>query len=211
MTLPNASQHLAVLRAAGLVAGRRRGTSVVYRLAEPAIAEACDIIHAIVGRRLERAARPAAEPAAGPALRSTLSRGDEMSMMTAFTFGTRLPGTIASVRPAVEAALGRGIRHPHRDRRAGDDEGQARLDRAPFVILGACNPQLAHRALEADPSVGALLPCNVVLREDGAQTIVEALDPMAALGIVDAPEVRPVAEEARARLERVIAALEVRA
>ena len=57
-TLPNTSQHLAVLRSAGLVEGRRVGTTVVYRLAEPAIADACDIIHGIVVRRLERAGRP---------------------------------------------------------------------------------------------------------------------------------------------------------
>ncbi len=57
--LPNASQHLAVLRTAGLVEGRRVGTTVVYRLAEPAITDACDIISAIVARRVERAVIPA--------------------------------------------------------------------------------------------------------------------------------------------------------
>ena len=76
-----------------------------------------------------------------------------------------------------------------------------------YRILGACNPPLAHRALEADPSVGALLPCNVVLREDGTDTIVEAMDPMAVIAIADAPGIRSVAEEARARLERAIASL----
>ena len=81
------------------------------------------------------------------------------------------------------------------------------VDRPPHVILGACNPPLAHRALEADPSVGALLPCNVVLREDGGDTIVEVMDPAAALGSVDTAGVRPVAEEARLRLERMIEAL----
>lgn len=54
VTLPNASQHLAVLRSAGLVDGRRIGTTVNYRLAEPAITDACDVIHGIVTRRLER-------------------------------------------------------------------------------------------------------------------------------------------------------------
>jgi ArsR family transcriptional regulator len=58
VTLPNASQHLAVMRTAGLVAGRRSGTTVTYRLAEPSIADACDIIHAIVARRLAPAVRP---------------------------------------------------------------------------------------------------------------------------------------------------------
>ena len=81
------------------------------------------------------------------------------------------------------------------------------VDRAPYLILGACNPPLAHRALEADPSVGALLTCNVVLREDGGEIVVEAMDTMAALGIVDAQGVRAVAEEAKARLVRAIDAL----
>ena len=63
MALPNASQHLAVLRAAGLVASHRMGTTVVYRLAEPAIADACDIISAIVAHRFGTVARPAASVA----------------------------------------------------------------------------------------------------------------------------------------------------
>jgi DNA-binding transcriptional ArsR family regulator len=67
VALPNASQHLAVLRTAGLIEGRRIGTTVVYRLAEPAIAEACDIIHAILGR----AVRPAAERATSASLHAT--------------------------------------------------------------------------------------------------------------------------------------------
>jgi uncharacterized protein (DUF302 family) len=83
------------------------------------------------------------------------------------------------------------------------------VERSPYVILGACNPALAHRAIEANPSVGALLPCNVVLRADGDATIVEAMDPMAALGLVDEPAMRSIATEARDRLARVIASLEV--
>ncbi|MEO8463538.1 MAG: DUF302 domain-containing protein [Chloroflexota bacterium] len=129
---------------------------------------------------------------------------------TSFTFGTRLAGTIADNRPAVEAALkaeGFGV--------LTEIDVQATLkrkldiDRAPYLILGACNPQLAHRAIEADPSVGALLPCNVVLREEGTETIIEAMDPLAALGIVDAPGVQPVAEEAAERLQRAISSLEL--
>ena len=64
VTLANTSQHLAVLRSAGLVDGRRSGTTVVYRLAEPAILEACDVIHAIVERRLAGSASSPARPAA---------------------------------------------------------------------------------------------------------------------------------------------------
>ena len=73
VALPNASQHLAVLRTAGLVEGRRAGTSVVYRLAEPAIADACDIIDGIVARRLGQSARTVARPA--PALHVQPSQG----------------------------------------------------------------------------------------------------------------------------------------
>ena len=75
------------------------------------------------------------------------------------------------------------------------------------MILGACNPSLVHRALEADPSVGALLPCNLPLRQDGDGTIIEAMDPAAVIALADAQVVKVVAAEARERLVRVIAAV----
>ena len=134
-----------------------------------------------------------------------------MPTLPAYTFGIRIPATVAVVRPRVEAALkaeGFGV--------LTEIDVQATLkarlgvEREAFLILGACNPLLAHGALEADPSVGALLPCNVVLREDGGETIVEVMDPLAVLGIVDDPRIRPVATEARARLERAIATLKTR-
>ena len=78
----------------------------------------------------------------------------------------------------------------------------------PYKILGACNPQFAHRALDIEPQIGALLPCNVVVRVDaGGRTIVEIMDPRAVLQLVDRPEIAPIAGEVRARLERVLASL----
>lgn len=78
----------------------------------------------------------------------------------------------------------------------------------PYKILGACNPQFAHRALEAEPQIGALLPCNVVVRVDaGGRTIVEIMDPQAVLRLVDRPEIAAIAGEVRSRLERVLASL----
>jgi uncharacterized protein (DUF302 family) len=78
----------------------------------------------------------------------------------------------------------------------------------PYKILGACNPQFAHRALEIEPQIGALLPCNVVVRVDaGGRTIVEIMDPRAVLQLVDRPEIAAIAGEVRARLERVLASL----
>ena len=78
------------------------------------------------------------------------------------------------------------------------------LDRRPYLILGACNPNFAHRALDADPDLGLLLPCNVVLRteEDGSQTVA-FMDPQAVLGLVERPGVQPLGEEVRRILLRV--------
>lgn len=75
-------------------------------------------------------------------------------------------------------------------------------------ILGACNPQFAHQALQAEPQIGALLPCNVVVRTDASgKTYVEVMDPRAVLELVGRPEVTKIASEVRIRLERVLAAV----
>ena len=80
-------------------------------------------------------------------------------------------------------------------------------DLAPYLILGACNPPLAHRALQADPSIGLLLPCNVVVRQTGDGTVVQAIDPMMMVSVSDNPALQPVADEAASRLRMALAAL----
>lgn len=81
------------------------------------------------------------------------------------------------------------------------------VDRPRYLILGACNPGYANQALQAEPQIGVLLPCNVVIYEEGDKTRVVAMDPQAALQLADNPEIEPVAREVRARIERVIASL----
>jgi len=78
------------------------------------------------------------------------------------------------------------------------------IDVAPQVILGACNPTLAHRALEIDPRIAALLPCNVVVRSEGGHTVVDALDPMIIAEVPDSPDLEPVAEEAARRIQAAL-------
>ena len=79
----------------------------------------------------------------------------------------------------------------------------------PYVILGACNPPLAHRALTAERDIGLLLPCNLIVyaTDRPGETVVAAMDPVAALSLARKPEVEPLAREVRQRLERVLAAV----
>lgn len=78
------------------------------------------------------------------------------------------------------------------------------VDHLPYRILGACNPPFAHQALEADPNIGLLLPCNVVVREEiYGQITVAFMDPSAVLNLVDLEEVKSLADNVRARLLKV--------
>ena len=67
----------------------------------------------------------------------------------------------------------------------------------PYVIVGACNPHLAGQALDAEPQIGVLLPCNVVVRQSGGTVVVEAMDPGLMATIVETESIRPIADEAR--------------
>ena len=73
-----------------------------------------------------------------------------------------------------------------------------------YVILGACNPELAHRALEIDRTIGLLLPCNVVVRRDGEGSVVEALDPQIMVTVPEIEQLRPIAEEAARRIQAAL-------
>jgi uncharacterized protein (DUF302 family) len=82
------------------------------------------------------------------------------------------------------------------------------VEEPPYRILGACNPQYAHQALSAEPEIGVLLPCNVVVRQDAEGDVhVMFMDPMTVLSLVDNPKVPALATDVRARLDRVLEAV----
>jgi uncharacterized protein (DUF302 family) len=77
----------------------------------------------------------------------------------------------------------------------------------PYVILGACNPELAHRALEIDPAIGLLLPCNVVVRSDRGRTLVQALNPQVMVTVPERAELQLIADEAARRIQAALTSL----
>ncbi len=82
------------------------------------------------------------------------------------------------------------------------------IDRSGYKILGACNPDLAHQAIEAEPDIGLLLPCNVLLREeDNGKVNVGFMDPVAVLGMVDNPQIAEVAPIVQGKMKKVAASL----
>jgi uncharacterized protein (DUF302 family) len=82
------------------------------------------------------------------------------------------------------------------------------VDFRRYVILGACNPPFAHKALSAELEIGLLLPCNVIVYEtEGGGSVVSAINPMAALGVVDNPAMHEIAEQVTAKIKRAVDSL----
>ena len=129
-------------------------------------------------------------------------------MKTSYGFGTTLSVPYEEAIPRVTEALkaeGFGVLTEIDVRRTLREKLGAEME--PYIILGACNPSLAHRALEQEPDIGLLLPCNIVVRTEGQGSRVEVADPQVMLGIVGNKELNAVAEEAQKRLQRVVVSL----
>lgn len=129
-------------------------------------------------------------------------------MKTEYGFGTTLQIPYEEAIPRVKEALkaeGFGVLTEIDVRRTLREKLGAEME--SYIILGACNPQLAHRALEQELEIGLLLPCNVVVRAQGTGSRVEVADPQAMLGIVGNEQLNAIAEEAKQRLQRAVASL----
>jgi uncharacterized protein (DUF302 family) len=125
-----------------------------------------------------------------------------------YTFGTVVSGTMKDVEERVTSALGvEGFGVLTRADVAATLKEKIDVTRDPYIILGACNPGLADRMINVDIEIGALLPCNVVLRQVGDQVVVRFMDPDAMVSMVDAREAEMIANEARERLVRVAATI----
>ena len=136
-----------------------------------------------------------------------------MPTSTTYVFRTTTRIPIGETRALVEAALqAEGFGILTEIDVAATLKAKLGLERPPYLILGACNPRLAAAALEIEPSIGAVLPCSIVLRqaEDESGTVVEILDPVVALGIAGSTQVGSIAVEAAARLRNVLLALAAR-
>ena len=128
-----------------------------------------------------------------------------------YGFNISLQGDLPSIREQVTAALQQeGFGVLTEIDVAATLKKKLDIERRPYVILGACNPQLANQAINAEPDIGLLLPCNVVLREeeDGSITV-GFMDPAAVLSLVERPDIEGPASEVRARLQRVAEAVSV--
>ena len=81
------------------------------------------------------------------------------------------------------------------------------VDFKKYTILGACNPPLAHQALQVEEELGLLLPCNIVVYEKDEKTVISVFDPNVMAHLIDNPEMKPVAEEVKKKLQKVLAAV----
>lgn len=126
-----------------------------------------------------------------------------------YGFSTKVTGTLEDVRERVTAALGeQGFGVLTEIDVQAVFKKKLDLDRTPYLILGACNPNFAKDALAADPEIGLLLPCNVVLREDAPGEItVSFMDPRAVLNLVESPAVHALANTVHDRLTAACSAL----
>ncbi len=129
-------------------------------------------------------------------------------MGSPYGFGTTLHVPYEEAIPRVKEALraeGFGVLTEIDVRQTLRDKLGAEME--PYLILGACNPVLAHRALAQEREIGLLLPCNVVVRTHDGQTVIEALDPMTMVSVTGEEALRPVAAEAATRLRAALATL----
>lgn len=121
--------------------------------------------------------------------------------LTGVSFEVALQRTVESLK-----AEGFGVLSDIDVQRAMKDKLGA--DMRPYRILGACNPPLAHQALQAEPDIGLLLPCNVIVREEAPDRVVVGfLDPQTMVGLVGKPAIRAVADDAESRLRRALTSL----
>lgn len=122
-----------------------------------------------------------------------------------YSFSTRIEGDVESIEPKVIAALkeqGFGVL-TEIDIKATLKK-KLDIEHRPYRILGACNPPLAHQALDAEPDIGLLLPCNVVVREEADNSIVVSfMDPSAVLTLVDRDDIKELANTVREKLLNV--------
>jgi len=132
-----------------------------------------------------------------------------MELATAYAFGREIAAPFAEVELKVRAALGSegfgvlteiDIKNKFKEKLGKDFRD--------YVILGACNPPLAWEAFDKEINIGTLLPCNVVVyRADNGNTVVMAMDPVAALGVIGNSELNEIAAQVRVKMERVLATL----
>ncbi|WP_392544222.1 DUF302 domain-containing protein [Oryzobacter telluris] len=131
-----------------------------------------------------------------------------MSPATTYALSTTVAGSVDNAAAQTRAALAeQGFGILTEIDLAATLREKIGADIPPHLILGACRPPLAHAAVTAEPSIGLLLPCNVVIRAEGDRTVVEAMDPATMVTLTGNPALAPVADDARTRLLAALTAL----